>query len=46
MHRTRRLQALNGMLLLAHGKADDALTLLQKAAKNAPDNMLAEVLAW
>lgn len=34
-----QVQALTGMLLLHSGKVNDAVTLLEKAAKNYPDNM-------
>jgi tetratricopeptide (TPR) repeat protein len=34
-----QVQAMTGMLLLRNGKTDDAYNLLQKAAKNSPDNM-------
>lgn len=35
-----QVEALNGMLLLRNGKVNDAVTLLQKGAKNAPDNLV------
>jgi tetratricopeptide (TPR) repeat protein len=35
-----QVQALNGMLLLRTGKVNESVTLLQKAAKNAPDSVL------
>src|SRR6185437_3641145 len=34
-----QVQAITGMLLLHNGKTNDAYTLLQKAAKNSPDNI-------
>lgn len=34
-----QVQALTGMMLLHSGKVNDAVTLLQKSAKNYPDNM-------
>ncbi|HEX5283068.1 MAG TPA: tetratricopeptide repeat protein [Bryocella sp.] len=34
-----QVQAMTGMLLLRSGKTNDALTLLQNAVKNAPENM-------
>jgi tetratricopeptide (TPR) repeat protein len=34
-----QVQAMTGMLLLHNGKTDDAYNLLQKAAKNSPDNI-------
>jgi tetratricopeptide (TPR) repeat protein len=34
-----QVQAMTGMLLLHNGKTDDAVNLLQKAAKNSPDNV-------
>ncbi|HEV2577010.1 MAG TPA: tetratricopeptide repeat protein [Acidobacteriaceae bacterium] len=35
-----QVQAMTGMLLLRSGKANDALTLLQNAVKNSPDNLV------
>ncbi len=34
-----QVQAITGMLLLHNGKTNDAYTLLEKAAKNSPDNI-------
>jgi tetratricopeptide (TPR) repeat protein len=34
-----QVQAMTGMLLLRSGKTNDALTLLQNASKNSPDNL-------
>ncbi len=34
-----QVAALNGMLMLRSGKVNDAVTVLQKGAKNAPDNL-------
>jgi tetratricopeptide (TPR) repeat protein len=34
-----QVQALTGMMLMRSGKVNDAVTLLQKGAKNYPDNM-------
>jgi tetratricopeptide (TPR) repeat protein len=35
-----QVQAMTGMLLLRSGKTNDALTLLQNASKNSPDNLI------